>query len=555
MTRSLVVTSLTIFYLRLLGSFVPIVLEQLARENGFLLSDPSQPCSGPLQDHSPSNLTNTTTPGLPDDNQCIVSVLGFHVNTASFAMYTFSLSVLVQAFVVITMSGVADHGAYRKTLLISFAAVGAVATMLFLTLTPSVFLLGPLLAIVANTCVGASFVLLNSFLPLLVRHHPTVKEAHATAAEPLAATATVHQDQDGPVSQADVSESIQDSTSALLPGDFNEDGSLTPAPSKSTSVELQLMTKISSTGTGIGYLASVLVQLISVLLVLVIGGTLFSLKLVLFLVGAWWAVFTLPSALWLRPRPGPPLPAASLHSNKRPWLAYMTHSWKSLARTAVRARRLKDMLIFLAAWFLLSDGTATISSTAVLFAKTTLGMKPGALAMINVIVMVFGVFGAFTWSTASRRLGLKPSQTILACVCVFELIPCYALLGYLPIPIGLKNPWEIYLLGAVYGLVLGGLSSYCRAVFGELIPPGSEAAFYALYAITDKGSSIFGPAVVGAITDATGEIRPAFAFLAILVGLPIPLLALIDVDRGRREALALATELSDGAEAAAIMHS
>jgi MFS transporter, UMF1 family len=45
-------------------------------------------------------------------------------------------------------------------------------------------------------------------------------------------------------------------------------------------------------------------------------------------------------------------------------------------------------------------------------------------------------------------------------------------------------------------------------VFGELIPPGYEAAFYALYAITDKGSSIFGPAIVGAITDATGEIRP-----------------------------------------------
>lgn len=66
----------------------------------------------------------------------------------------------------------------------------------------------------------------------------------------------------------------------------------------------------------------------------------------------------------------------------------------------------------------------------------------------------------------------------------------------------------MYPLGAVFGIVIGGLSSYCRALFGELIPPGSEAAFYALYAITDKGSSVFGPAIVGAITDAYGEIRP-----------------------------------------------
>jgi MFS-type transporter involved in bile tolerance (Atg22 family) len=65
-----------------------------------------------------------------------------------------------------------------------------------------------------------------------------------------------------------------------------------------------------------------------------------------------------------------------------------------------------------------------------------------------------------------------------------------------------------YPLGIVYGFVMGGLSSFCRSLFGELIPPGFEAAFYALYAITDKGSSIFGPAIVGAITDAYGEIRP-----------------------------------------------
>ena len=54
---------------------------------------------------------------------------------------------------------------------------------------------------------------------------------------------------------------------------------------------------------------------------------------------------------------------------------------------------------------------------------------------------------------------------------------------------------------------MGGLSSYCRSFFGLLIPPGSEAAFYALYAITDKGSSAVGPAVVGVIVDATGQPR------------------------------------------------
>ena len=101
----------------------------------------------------------------------------------------------------------------------------------------------------------------------------------------------------------------------------------------------------------------------------------------------------------------------------------------------------------------------------------------------------------------------------------------------------------MYPLGAIYGFVLGGLSSHCRSLFGELIPPGSEAAFYALYAITDKGSSIFGPAIVGAITDRYGEIRPAFVFLAVLIFIPLPLMLLVDVDRGKRDGVEMAKAL------------
>src|SRR2546423_15123643 len=86
---------------------------------------------------------------------------------------------------------------------------------------------------------------------------------------------------------------------------------------------------------------------------------------------------------------------------------------------------------------------------------------------------------------------------------------------------------------------MGCLSSYCRSFLGELIPPGFEAAFYALYAITDKGSSIFGPAIVGAITDRYGEIRPAFVFLAVLIFLPLPLMMMVDVDRGKSDAARL----------------
>ena len=150
-------------------------MEQLARERGVLLSDHKTPCS------ASSVGSNGLGPSGSDEKsqQCIVSVLGVEVNTASFAMYTFSLSVLVQALLIISISGAADHGRFRKRILLTFAWVGSVATMLFFVVVPRTYLFGALLAIVSNTCIGASFVLLNSFLPLLVRYHPSLQANNA----------------------------------------------------------------------------------------------------------------------------------------------------------------------------------------------------------------------------------------------------------------------------------------------------------------------------------------------------------------------------------------
>ncbi|KAJ5413357.1 hypothetical protein N7465_005662 [Penicillium sp. CMV-2018d] len=532
-----------VFVVCAMGSFLPITLEQMARDRGVLLSDKTTPCSETWSPSLPPPGSDAPVylPQVSDGGQCIIYFLGAEINTASFALYTFSLSVLVQAVLIISMSGAADHGTYRKKLLIVFAFVGSIATMLFLVVIPKVYLLGGLLAIISNTCFGASFVLLNSFLPVLVRHHPSLKESE----ESTPSGDNVTSPRGGPLlsSTGDIDRTnVDDSTPLLGP---NMEATKTTAVAI-TSLELKLSTRISSNGIGIGYIGAVILQVFSILVVMLVRPPTFSLRLVLFLIGLWWFVFTIPAALWLRTRPGPPLLGSDgkpLHS----WIGYMAYAWKSLGKTVTRARQLKDIVIFLAAWFLLSDGIATVSGTAVLFAKTQLNMKPAALGLINVIVMLAGVFGAFSWSYISNFFNLRASQTIIACIILFELIPLYGLLGFIPavqrVGLGLHQPWEMYPLGAVYGLVMGGLSSYCRSFFGQLIPPGYEAAFYALYAITDKGSSIFGPAIVGAITDRYGEIRPAFVFLAVLIIVPLPLMLLVDVDRGKRDALALGAEL------------
>lgn len=409
---------------------------------------------------------------------------------------------------------------------------GSLASCLFLFVSPSVYYVAPILVIIGVACLGCSFVLLNAFLPLLVAHHPEHVGAKALSAD--------------------------DDSAIELEGLNPENVSLARRTDpERLARDLERSAQISSKGVGYGYMAAVFVEIIAILIIFAFSKTslaktspTLSIRVVLFLVGLWWAVFSVPTLLWLRPRPGPPLPtqshsAFSQPSKLRTFLFYTTFSLGSFWKTLRKATRLRQTLIFLISWFLLSDAVATISGTAVLFAKTELHMSTIAIALLSITSIGSGIIGAFAWPHIQRHYSLQPKSVLLCCVAGMEIIPLYGLLGYIPLFqrlgfIGLQQAWEIYPIAVLHGIVMGGISSYARSVYAPLIPEGSEAAFFALYAVTDKGSSAVGPTLVGRITDNAGTIRPAFIFLAVLVMLPAPLLWRLDVEKGREDARVMA---------------
>jgi UMF1 family MFS transporter len=93
-----------------------VTLEQLARERGVLWSDKVTPCiakaaskDGASRVASAASLL-TRAAEQKDNGQCVIRVFGTEITTASFAMYTFSVAVFVQALVLVSFSSVADHG-------------------------------------------------------------------------------------------------------------------------------------------------------------------------------------------------------------------------------------------------------------------------------------------------------------------------------------------------------------------------------------------------------------------------------------------------------------
>ena len=182
------------------------------------------------------------------------------------------------------MSGAADHGKYRKILLLSFAFIGAIATMLFIVVVPSIYVFGAILAIISNTCFGASFVLLNSFLPLLVRHHPSIQDA----AQPRRDNSSTEHDRSQ--SHRDDDENYLESSTAALLSSSSAGAAINDK--QTISPELILSTQISSYGIGIGYAAAVVVQSLAIAILLITRylstSTTLGLRLVLLFVGSWW---------------------------------------------------------------------------------------------------------------------------------------------------------------------------------------------------------------------------------------------------------------------------
>ncbi|KAF2276809.1 autophagy-related protein 22-1 [Westerdykella ornata] len=508
------------------GSFLPVTLEQLARERGFLFSNRSAPCIAPVGSGSPNGFR------IRDDEsreeQCMINFLGREITTSSFAMYTFSAAVLVQAVTLICLSSFADHGPYRKKMLLTFAYTGSVASALFVFISPAIYFLAPFLVIIGVTCLGCSFSLLNAFLPLLVSNHDDESAESLLSRQEL---------------------------ESLNPG-----STVRRSDPEKLSRDLERSAKISSKGVGLGYIAAVLFQCISILILFIFSKTSVAkrypsipMRVILLCVGIWWALFSIPTLLFLRSRPGPPLPAQySKHhgptSRLHTFLFYAYFSLTSFWATVKLAIRLKQVVLFLIAWFLLSDAIATVSGTAVLFARTELNLDTIPIALLSITSIGFGILGAFAWPRIAARFSWPPKTVLLACIVLMEIIPIYGLMGYIPLIKragvgGLQQPWEIYPLGALHGFIMGGISSYARSVFAPLIPEGREAAFFALYAVTDKGSSAIGPALVGWIVDRAGKIRPAFAFLAGLAVLPGPLIWWLDMERGRADAERLAVRV------------
>lgn len=252
-----------------------------------------------------------------------------------------------------------------------------------------------------------------------------------------------------------------------------------------------------------------------------------AVRISLLSVGVWWALFAIPASLWVEEKAEPKaLPEGE---------SLLTVGFSQLMGTLKELHLFPQLLLFMGAFFLYSDGIQTIISQGSIFAEEVFQRGLEELIPVFLMIQIVAFFGSLLFIKIERRVGTKNAL-------ISSLVTWALLIGWAFFMRAFIEFWALAFIG---GLVLGVSQSASRTIFAWMIPPDRSAEFFSLYAIVGKVASVVGPALFGwgmLFSSRLGELRVfnsmALAvlplFLMVVAGLV--LLLRVDVEKGREQA-------------------
>jgi UMF1 family MFS transporter len=275
--------------------------------------------------------------------------------------------------------------------------------------------------------------------------------------------------------------------------------------------------EISSKGYAWGYIGGGTLLAVNMAAIALLPGTLGA-RLSFVSVGVWWIAFTIPLMSNI---PEPPFFSPVSPSRDK----ILSQGFRHLAETFGRIRQYRELLVFLAAFWLYNDGVGTIMKMAAIYgAEKGIGMMHlvGALLVTQFVGAPFSIL----FGKLSSHLGGKTAITT-------------GLVWYGLISFGaffLEKAWHFWVLAIAVGMVQGGVQAISRSTYGIMVPRSRTGEFFALYDIFSKFSGVAGPALFAVLTQLTGSTRTGIVSLILFFAGGIFLLRKVDVEKGKREA-------------------
>ncbi len=262
--------------------------------------------------------------------------------------------------------------------------------------------------------------------------------------------------------------------------------------------------KVSAKGFAMGYIGSVILQIICFVFVLkpdLFGITTGKASQISFLlVGIWWWGFGQFSLSRL-PK-GTPIAQTEDRGS------IFVHGYKELNKVWQQVTRMPVLKRYLGAFFFFNMGVQTVMLAATLYGKSELNIPTTNLIIAILIIQLVAIPGSYLIAKLSEKIGnfkalmLTVSFWILLCV-----------IGYL---LPRNGIYEFYGLAILVGFVMGGIQSLSRSTYAKLMPETKDTtSFFSFYDVTEKIAIVIGMFSFGFINELSGSQRNSVLALVI----------------------------------------
>ncbi len=275
--------------------------------------------------------------------------------------------------------------------------------------------------------------------------------------------------------------------------------------------------RVSAKGFVMGYIGSVLLQIIC--FVLVLKPELFSIttskasQISFLLVGIWWWGF---AQLALKR-----LPKGTTKNTIQENKMILFSGYKELMKVWNQLKGMSVLRLFLASFFFYNMGVQTVMLAATLYGKSELQIPTTNLIIAILIIQLIAIPGAYAISKISEKIG--NFKTLIICVFIWILL-C---IGGYSLPKG--GTTEFYILALCVGFVMGGIQSLSRSTYSKLMPETKDTtSFFSFFDVTEKIAIVIGMFSFAYITELTGSQRNSVLALIIffVIGLIFLFMAL-----------------------------
>ena len=201
------------------------------------------------------------------------------------------------------------------------------------------------------------------------------------------------------------------------------------------------------------------------------------------LVGIWFAIFSIPTFLFLKDR-------HKVQLTKKQISDYFS----TISKTLNSITYYMQISQFLIARLFFNDGLITRFALGGIYAVGTIKFTFEEVMLLGIVLNICAGFGSFLFGYLEDKIGVKRVINISLIVLIIATLIAY----FAP---ETKAPKEMFwIAGTLIGLMVGPNQSCSRSLMAQLTPKEKQNEFFGFFALTGKATSFLGPFLFGIIT-------------------------------------------------------